>query len=80
VPGQGSCGAAPAVGEANVFRVTFFILAFFSIGVLSNFGELWQEGIGKFAAVYVVSLFGFIWVGLIISWLFFHGVKPPLAT
>ena len=28
-----------------------------------------------------VSLFGFvIWVGLVISWLFFSGVKPPLAT
>jgi len=28
-----------------------------------------------------VSLFGFvIWVGLLISWLFFHGVTPPLAS
>jgi len=28
-----------------------------------------------------VSLFGFvIWVGLLISWLFFHGIKPPLAS
>jgi len=28
-----------------------------------------------------VSLFGFvIWVGLLISWLFFAGVKPPLAN
>ena len=59
----------------------FFILTFFSIGVLSNFKKLWQEGIGKLAAVYLLSLFGFvIWVGLIISWLFFAGVKPPLAT
>ena len=55
----------PAIGEANMFRVIFFILTFFSIGVLSNFRKLWQEGIGKLAAVYVVSLFGFvIWVGL----------------
>src|SRR5262245_62019146 len=52
-----------AMGEANTFRVIFFILAFFSIGLLSNFKKLWQEGIGKLAAVYVVSLFGFvIWV------------------
>ena len=30
--------------------------------------------------VYFVSLFGFvIWVGLLISWLFFSGFKPPLA-
>ena len=43
--------------------------------------KLWQEGIGKLAAVYFVSLFGFvIWVGLLISWLFFGGVKPPLAS
>jgi uncharacterized membrane protein YadS len=70
-----------AMGEANTFRVVFFILTFFSIGVLSNFRTLWQEGIGKLAAVYVVSLFGFvIWVGLLISWLFFSGVHPPLAS
>jgi uncharacterized membrane protein YadS len=68
-----------ANGEANTFRVIFFILTFFSIGVLSNFRKLWQDGFGKLAAVYVVSLFGFvIWVGLVISWLMFAGVKPPL--
>ena len=33
------------------------------------------------AAVYIVCLFGFvIWVGLVISWVFFAGVKPPLAA
>ena len=70
-----------AMGEANAFRVIFFILTFFSIGVLSNFRTLWQEGIGKLAAVYVISLFGFvIWVGLLISWLFFSGIHPPLAS
>jgi hypothetical protein len=70
-----------AAGEANVFRVIFFILTFFSIGVLSDFRKLWQQGFGKLAAVYFVSLFGFvIWVGLLISWLFFSGVKPPLAS
>jgi uncharacterized membrane protein YadS len=71
----------PAIGEANNFRVIFFLLTFFSIGVLSNFRKLWQEGIGRLAAVYLVSLFGFvIWVGLLISWLFFSGVKPPLVS
>ncbi len=70
-----------AIGEANTFRVIFFILTFFSIGVLSNFKTLWQEGFGKLAAVYLVSLFGFvIWVGLLISFLFFGGVTPPLAS
>jgi uncharacterized membrane protein YadS len=70
-----------AAGEANIFRVIFFILTFFSIGVLSDFRKLWQQGFGKLAAVYFVSLFGFvIWVGLLISWLFFSGLKPPLAS
>ncbi|MFT4119186.1 putative sulfate exporter family transporter [Bradyrhizobium sp.] len=70
-----------AAGEANVFRVLFFTLTFFSIGVLADFRKLWQQGFGKLAAVYVISLFGFvIWVGLLISWLFFSGIKPPLVS
>jgi uncharacterized membrane protein YadS len=70
-----------AIGEANTFRVIFFILTFFSIGVLSNFKALWQEGFGKLVAVYLVSIFGFvIWVGLAISYIFFHGITPPLAS
>jgi len=79
-PAEIAARVPAAMGEANTFRVIFFILTFFSIGVLSNFRKLWQDGLGKLAAVYVVSLFGFvIWVGLLISWLFFAGVKPPLA-
>ena len=72
---------APAIGEANVFRVIFFLLTFFSIGLLSNFKKLWQEGFAKLVAVYLVSLFGFvIWVGFVISWIFFHGVLPPTVS
>jgi uncharacterized membrane protein YadS len=71
----------PAVGEANTFRVIFFILTFFSIGALSNFRKLWEDGFAKLAAVYFVCLFGFvIWVGFVISWLFFAGMKPPLVS
>ncbi len=67
-----------AMGEANVFRTIFFVMTFFAIGALSNFRKLWQEGIAKLAAVYVLCLFGYIiWIGLLISWLFFHGVLPP---
>jgi uncharacterized membrane protein YadS len=69
-----------AMGEANTFRGIFFVMTFFTIGVMSDFRRLWAEGIGRLAAVYAVSLFGFvIWVGLLISYLFFAGVKPPLA-
>lgn len=75
-------GAAKSVtAGTDVFRVLFFVLTFFTIGVVSNFRKLWEEGIGRLAAVYVVCLFGFIiWIGLLISWLFFHGVKPPLVA
>ena len=73
--------AKAATGEMDTFRVMFFVLTFFTIGVVSNFKKLWEEGIGRLAAVYVLCLFGFIiWVGLLISWIFFHGVKPPLVT
>jgi uncharacterized membrane protein YadS len=69
-----------AMGQANVFRAFFFVMTFFAIGVLSNFRKLWEEGIAKLAAVYVLCLFGFvIWVGLLISWVFFSGVLPPLV-
>ena len=72
--------AKVATAQTDIFRVLFFVLTFFSIGVISNFRKLWEEGIGRLAAVYLLCLFGFIiWVGLAISWIFFHGIKPPLA-
>ena len=79
--GLRAVGAKLATDESNVFRVLFFLLTFFTIGLVSNFKKLMEEGIGKLAAVYVVCLFGFIiWIGLFISWLFFHGVMPPIVT
>jgi uncharacterized membrane protein YadS len=84
----GLCLAAPALvpkakaamGQAGVFRGIFFVMTFFTIGLVSNFRKLWEEGIGRLALVYVLCLFGFIvWIGLAISWAFFHGVKPPAA-
>ncbi len=73
--------ANASTGESNIFRVLFFVLTFFTIGVVSNFKKLWEEGIGKLAAVYILCLFGFIiWIGLFISWIFFHGVKPPVIA
>ncbi len=75
----GLIGAARlSTGESNVFRVLFFVMTFFTIGLVSNFKKLWEEGIGKLALVYVLCLFGFIiWIGLVISWVFFHGIMPP---
>jgi uncharacterized membrane protein YadS len=69
-----------ATKESDLFRTLFFVMTFFSIGLVANFRRLWEEGIARLAAVYVISLFGFIiWIGLAISWIFFHGVRPPLA-
>ncbi len=74
-------GLKTASGEADAFRNLFFAMTFFTIGLSSNFKKLWAEGIGRLALVYIISLFGFIiWIGLAISWLFFHGVTPPLIT
>ncbi len=72
--------AKSSTDQANIFRVLFFCLTFFTIGVISNFRKLWEEGIGRLAAVYAAGLFGFIiWFGLVISWVFFGGVHPPLV-
>ena len=66
-------------GQANLLRSIFFGLCFFSIGLITDVRKLWNDGMGRIVSVYAVSLFGFIlWVGLSISWLFYHGVKPPI--
>lgn len=74
-------GLRAATGESDPFRSIFFVMTFFTIGLSANFKRLWAEGIGRLALVYVISLFGFIiWIGLAISWLFFHGVQPPIVN
>jgi Kef-type K+ transport system membrane component KefB len=74
-------GLKSVTAESELVRGIFFVMTFFSIGMASNFERLWAEGIGRLALVYVISLFGFIiWIGLAISWLFFHGVHPPLIS
>jgi len=68
-----------ATSGLDGLRKLFFLITFFTIGAISNFRKLWAEGIGKLAVVYFVALFGFIiWIGLIISYIFFKGVKPPI--
>ena len=70
--------AKVATAGTNVFRVLFFVMTFFTIGLMSDFRRLRQEGIARLALVYVVCLFGFIvWIGLAVSWIFFHGMTPP---
>jgi uncharacterized membrane protein YadS len=65
------------LGESDLLRGLFFVMTFFAIGLASDFKRLWAEGLARLALVYVVCLFGFIiWIGLVISWLFFHGMLP----
>jgi hypothetical protein len=69
------------IAEVDLFRGYFFVMTFFSIGLASNFRKLWAEGLARLAAVYLVCLFGFvIWIGLVISWLFFHGYLPAVVS
>jgi uncharacterized membrane protein YadS len=69
-----------ATAEGDIFRGLFFAMTFFTIGLAADFRRLWAEGIGRLAVVYVVCLFGFIiWIGLAISWVFFHGVRPVVG-
>jgi uncharacterized membrane protein YadS len=72
--------AKSAADQANGLRQMFFVFTFFTIGIVSNFKKLKEEGIGKLALVYILCLFGFIlWIGLLISWIFFNGIKPPVV-
>ncbi|MFX4263502.1 putative sulfate exporter family transporter [Pelotomaculum propionicicum] len=65
--------------QANVLRTIFFALCFFSIGLITNVRKLLAAGMGRIVLTYAVSLFFFIlWVGLFISWVFYHGVTPPV--
>jgi len=80
-PKKTMAAAKDSTDGTNALRVMFFLITFFTIGVVSNFKQLWEEGIGKLAVVYLLCLFGFIlWIGLFISWIFFHGVKPPIIS
>ncbi|WP_422924674.1 putative sulfate exporter family transporter [Singulisphaera sp. PoT] len=74
-------GFAAATAQTDPLRGVFFAMTFFTIGMASDLKRLWAEGIGKLALVYIISLFGFIiWIGLAISWLFFHGAHPPIIS
>jgi uncharacterized membrane protein YadS len=73
--------AETGAGHANALRTLFFSLCFFSVGLAANFRKLWVNGIGRIMAVYALCVFGFIiWVGLLISWVLYHGVMPPVVV
>ncbi|MGQ9825643.1 MAG: putative sulfate exporter family transporter, partial [Desulfotomaculales bacterium] len=73
--------AKAGADSANNIRGIFFVLTFFSIGLATNVRKLWAEGMGKIVLVYAICLFCFIlWVGLFISWIFYHGIMPPTVA
>lgn len=70
--------AKAGAGQANLLRAVFFGLCFFSIGLVTNVRKIWKSGLGRVIGVYAVALVGFIiWVGLFISYIFYHGIVPP---
>lgn len=70
--------AKAGAGQANLLRAVFFGLCFFSIGLVTNVRKLWKSGLGRVIGIYAVALVGFIiWVGLFISYIFYHGIVPP---
>jgi hypothetical protein len=65
--------------------VLVFALSLFSLGGIDLLGWAVTTSVYTDVATALApvakSLFGFvIWVGLLISWLFFSGFKPPLAS
>lgn len=67
--------------QANILRSLFFAMCFFSIGLVTNVRKLLAAGVGRIVGAYAVCLFLFIiWVGLFISWIFYHGITPPVIS
>ena len=68
-------GLKPIEGAMRHF---FFMLTFTSIGIVTDFRALRQEGIGKLAVAYAFILAVIIIpIGWFIAWLFHHGMVPP---
>ena len=78
--GRCDCYGQCHPGKSNRADGAFFGLCFLSIGLITNVRKLWAEGLGRIVGVYAIALFGFIlWVDLGISYLFYHGILPPVV-
>lgn len=59
-------------------RKMFFMLTFTSIGLVTDFRKLAEEGMGKLSLIYGLSLlFIIIPIGWALAWIFHHGMVPP---
>ncbi|MBW2458373.1 MAG: putative sulfate exporter family transporter [Deltaproteobacteria bacterium] len=70
-----------AVPVEKGMRKLFFMLTFFSIGVITNFRKLAEARFGRMIGVYFVALFVFVVpVAIIVAWIFHHGMTVPVAA
>ncbi len=81
-PGVGykalTVGIKPVEGS---LRKLFFVLTFTSIGIVTDFRVLKQEGLGKLAVAYAFILAVIIIpLGFFIAWLFHMGMQPPTVS
>ncbi len=73
-----SFGIKPVEGALRKF---FFLLTFVSIGIVTDFRTLKQEGLGRLAACYAFVLVVIIIpLGWFIAWLFHMGMTPPTVS
>jgi uncharacterized membrane protein YadS len=71
-------GIKPVEGSLRKF---FFLLTFVSIGIVTDFRLLRQEGLGKLTAAYAFILAVIIIpLGWFIAWLFHMGMQPPTVS
>ncbi len=71
-------GLVPVEGALRKF---FFMLTFTSIGIVTDFRALKQEGLGRLAVAYAFILAVIIIpLGWFIAWLFHHGMMPPTVS
>ena len=66
--------------EANGFRTIFFAMTFFSIGLAVDVKKFREAGFLKMAAAYAACLLVIIApFALMVSWMAFHGILPPIT-
>ncbi len=71
-------GIKPVEGALRKF---FFVLTFTSIGIVTDFRTLRQEGLGRLALAYAFILAVIIIpIGWLIAYLFHMGMTPPTVT
>ena len=69
---------AGAVPVEKGMRKLFFMITFLSLGIITDFKQLYEAKFGKMVWVYFVALFLFIIpVSIIVAYLFHHGMELP---